>query len=123
MCSKLIETWHVKDGLWILIDTCWFEKLYETWWIVFINLKFKLYRNIYIASLPCSLFVFVSLSVMIVFYTGADEVTGNKIPQWTTWDMWSRCLSSGWTLECPKVVEELFETCWISPTGWWSLNR
>ena len=47
---------------------------------MFINLKLKLYRNIYIASLPCSLFVFVSLSVMILFYTGADELAGNRVP-------------------------------------------
>jgi len=44
----------------------------------------KLYRNFYIASLPCYLFMFVSLSVMIVFYTGADEIAGNRAPQWET---------------------------------------
>ena len=77
-----------KMNFWILIDTWWFEKLYETWWIMFIKLKLKLYRNIYIASLPCYLFVFVSLSVMIGFYTGANEIAGNRAPQWTTggWD-------------------------------------
>jgi len=44
----------------------------------------RLYRNFYIASLPCDLFVFVSLSVMIVFYTGAAEIAGNRAPQWAT---------------------------------------
>jgi len=48
---------------------------------MFINLKLKLFRNIYIASLPCSLFVFVSLSVIIMFYTGAYEVVDNRAPQ------------------------------------------
>jgi len=44
----------------------------------------KLYRNFYIGRLPCYLFVFVSLSVMIVFYTGAYEIAGNRTPQWAT---------------------------------------
>jgi len=44
----------------------------------------KLYRNFYIASLPCYLSVFVSLSVMIVFYTGADEIVGNRALHWAT---------------------------------------
>ena len=78
----------MKDELWILIDTWWFKKLYETWWIMFINLKLKLYKKNYIASLPCSLFVFVSLFVMIVFYMGAYEVAGNRAPRWAAegWD-------------------------------------
>jgi len=48
---------------------------------MFINLKLKLYRNFYIASLSCYLFVFVSLSVMIVLYTGAYDIAGNRAPQ------------------------------------------
>ena len=48
---------------------------------MFINLKLKLYRNIYIVSLPYSLFVFVSLSMMIVFYMEVYEVVGNRTPQ------------------------------------------
>ena len=57
-------------------------------WILLINLKLKLYRNFYIVGLPCSLFVFVSLSMMIVFYTGVDEVAGNRVSQWAAggWD-------------------------------------
>ena len=41
-------------------------------------------KTFYIDSLPCYLFVFVSLSVMIVFYTGADEIAGKRAPQWAT---------------------------------------
>jgi len=53
------------------------------WEIVWEWIDMNLYRNFYIASLPCCyLFVFVSLSVMIVFYTGADEIAGNRAPQW-----------------------------------------
>jgi len=48
---------------------------------MFINLKLKLYRNIHIVSLPYSLFVFVSLSMMIVFYMEVYEVVGNRTPQ------------------------------------------
>jgi len=39
-------------------------------------------ENFVIVSLPCYLFVFVSLSVMIVLYTGADEIAGNRAPKW-----------------------------------------
>ena len=35
---------------------------------MFTKLKLKSYRNFYIASLPYSLFVFISLYVMIIFY-------------------------------------------------------
>ena len=48
---------------------------------MFINLKLKLYRSFYIASLPCSLFVFAYLSVMIVFYMRVYEIAGNIVPQ------------------------------------------
>ena len=59
--------------------------MHEIWWFTFINLKLKLYRIfLKIASLPCYLFVFVSLPVMIVFYTGADEIAGKRAPQWAT---------------------------------------
>jgi len=77
------ELWIVNFNRHLMV---W--EMYETWWIMFINLKLKLYRNIYIASLPCSLFMFAYLSMMIMFYTGEDEVIGNKVPQWTTrgWD-------------------------------------
>jgi len=37
---------------------------------MFINFKLKLYKNICIVSLPCYLFVFVSLLVMFILYTG-----------------------------------------------------
>jgi len=74
----------VKDELWVLINTWWFEKLYETWLIMFINLKLELYRNFCIASLPFALFCVCFLySVMIVLiYTGAYEVAGDRAPQW-----------------------------------------
>ena len=52
-------------------------------------------KTFYIDSLPCYLFVFVSLSMMIVFYTGADEIAGNRAPYWATgeWDsfIWILC--------------------------------
>jgi len=71
-----------------LIDTWWFEKLYETWLIMLINLKLKFYRNFYKASLSFYLFVFVYLFVMIVLYTEEDEIAGNRVPQWVAgeWD-------------------------------------
>jgi len=34
-----------------------------------------------IVSLPCYLFVFVSLPVMIVLYTRADEIAGKRVPE------------------------------------------
>ena len=37
-------------------------------------------KTFYIDSLPCYLFVFVSLSVTIVFYLGADEISGDRAP-------------------------------------------
>ena len=39
-------------------------------------------ENFVIASLPCYLFVFVYLSVMIVLYTGVGEIAGNRAPKW-----------------------------------------
>jgi len=60
----------------------WFEKLYETWWIMFINLKLKLYSNVCITSLLCSLFVFVFFNMWwSCKYMRADEVTCNKAQQ------------------------------------------
>ena len=41
-------------------------------------------KTFYIDSLPYYLFVFVSLYVMIVLYTGADEIAGNRAPKWAT---------------------------------------
>jgi len=91
---RMLISIHDSSGSMSQMSICcesrhwWFEKLYETWWIMFINLQLKLYRNIYIASLPCSLFVFVFLFVMIVFYTRTYEVACNRAPQWTNrgWD-------------------------------------
>jgi len=57
-----------------VIDTWWFEKSYENWWIMLINLKFKLYQTFYIDSLPC--YLFVSLSDRVL--QGADEIASNK---------------------------------------------
>jgi len=48
---------------------------------MFINLKLKLYKNIYITNLPGYLFVFVFLFVIIVFYTKAYEVAANRASQ------------------------------------------
>jgi len=46
------------------------------------NLKLNYIEKFVIASLLYYLFVFVSLSVMIVLYTGADEIAGNRAPKW-----------------------------------------
>jgi len=39
-------------------------------------------ENFVIASLPCYLSVFVSLSMTIVLYTGAYDIAGNRTPKW-----------------------------------------
>ena len=39
-------------------------------------------ENFVIASLSCYLFVFVSLYVMILLYTGADGIASNRTPKW-----------------------------------------
>ena len=41
-------------------------------------------ENFVLASLPCYLFVFVSLFVMIILYMGADAIAGNIAPKWAT---------------------------------------
>jgi len=63
-CNKHLMVWEMRiDELCLLI-----------WNLNYIKTSF------YIDSLPCYLFVFVSLSVMIVFYMGADEISGDRAP-------------------------------------------
>ena len=53
-------------------------------------------ENFVIATLPCYLFVFVSLSMMIMLYTGAYEIAGNRAPKWAAGGVivliWMLCL-------------------------------
>jgi len=80
LCDESIEVWYMEDELRRFNTHLMVENFYETWWMISIILKLKLYK--FLASLPCYLSVFVFLSVMIVFYTGAYEIVGNRAPQW-----------------------------------------
>ena len=84
MFYESVEVWHEKDELWMTLSgyvkclrNC--MRIYE-FCVSIWNLNYI--ENFVIVSLTCYLFVFVSLSVMIVLYTGADEIAGNRAPKW-----------------------------------------